>query len=98
MFSSGLPGRVHPTAWVLLALSKLAPGIIRSEDIKLMRAEMHRDGGTLGLAWGLLALRTLREDDAVAEARLTALQGAKGGWANDIYKTAVAVMAFRGHL
>jgi hypothetical protein len=98
MFSSALPGRVHPTAWVLLALSKMAPGNIRSEDIKLLRAEMHRDGGAQGLAWGLLALRTMREDDAPAEARLKALQAPNGGWSNDIYSTAVAVMALRGHL
>jgi len=98
MFSSALPGRAHPTAWVLVALSKLAPANIRSEDIKVLRAEMHRDGGALGLAWGLLALRTMREDDAPAEARLTALQGPNGGWSNDIYKTAIAVMALRGHL
>jgi Squalene-hopene cyclase C-terminal domain len=96
MFNSPLPARAHTTALVLLALRNLAPISIRPEDIRVLRSEMHRDGGVLGLAFGLLALRTLREDDPLAEVRLSKLQGQNGGWAEDLYKTAVAMMALRG--
>ncbi len=98
MFDSALPARVSPTALVLLALSRLAPGSILDEDIKALRHEMHRDNGVLGLSWGLLALRTIGQDDTLARARLIAMQGGNGGWANNPYFTAVALMALRGHL
>jgi hypothetical protein len=98
MFNTPLPARSHPTAWVLLALSNFAPGTINSQDIKSLRSAMHRDGGALGLSWGLLALRTLKEDDKMAEARLVAMQGQNGGWADNPYITAVALMAMKGYL
>ena len=56
---------------------------------------MRHDGGTLALAWGLLALRTLGEDDAAA-ARLALLRDGDGGWNSNPYHTAVAMMAERG--
>jgi len=98
MFNSALPARVHTTALVLLALHKISPGRINSEDIGILRSEIHRDGGVLGLAWGLLALKTLGEYDTLAEGRLAALQDKDGGWANNPYKTAAAIMALRGYL
>jgi len=55
-------------------------------------------GGILGLAFGLLALRTLGEDDPLAEVRLSEMQGQNGGWADDLYKTAVVLMALRGKI
>ena len=96
MFNSALPARLHTTALVLLALRKLAPVSIHPDDIEVLRSEMNRDGGILGLAFGLLALRTLGEDDPLAEFRLSKLQGQNGGWADDLYKTAVVLMALRG--
>ena len=98
MFNSILPARVHATSLVLLALVKIFSGGFQSEDISILRRDMHRDGGILGLAWGLLALRTLGEDDALAEDRLSKLQGQNGGWGNDPYKTAVVLMALRGKI
>lgn len=98
MFSKSLPARVHTTALVVLALGNLAPETIMPEDIRSLRSEMHRDGGVLALAWGLLALKTLSMNDTLAEGRLVALQDKDGGWANNPYKTAVAIIAFRGHL
>jgi hypothetical protein len=98
MFNSPLPARAHPTALVLLALSRFAPGTINSQDIKALRSAMHRDGGALGLAWGLLALRTMGEDDKLEETRLASMQGQNGGWADNPYITAVALMAMRGYL
>jgi len=98
MLGGNLPPRAHPTAWALLALAQLAPAAVRPEDIAALRAEMGRDGGASALAWGLLALRTLGQDDAGAATRLIALQGPDGGWNANPYHTAVVQMAMRGHL
>jgi hypothetical protein len=98
MFSKSLPARAHTTALVVLALGNLAPETIMPEDIKALGSEMQRDGGILGLVWGLLALKTLKINDTSAESRLVTLQDKGGGWGNNPYKTAVAIMAFRGHL
>jgi hypothetical protein len=96
MFKSALPAHVHTTALVLLALTRIFPKGIHPEDIGALRSEMYRDGGGLGLALGLLALRTLGEDDPLAEMRLAKLQAENGGWEDDPYKTAVVLMALRG--
>jgi hypothetical protein len=98
MFSSPLPARAHTTALVVLALANLAPATIMPEDIKALRSEMQRDLGILALAWGLLALKTLKIKDTSAESRLAALQDKGGGWGNNPYKTAIAIMAFRGQI
>ena len=98
MFHSAPPAEAYFTAVVLLAFSRLAPGNILSEDIKVLRSEMHREGGVLALAWGLLALRTLGQDDTSAESRLVSMATRRGGWADNPYRTAVALMALRGRL
>jgi hypothetical protein len=98
MFNSALPARVHTTALVLLAFLKLSPKNVHPEDIGILRSEMRRGGGVLGLAFGLLALRTLGQDDASAEVSLSKLQGQNGGWANDPYKTALVLLALRGKI
>jgi hypothetical protein len=98
MFNVALPARVHPTAWVLLALFRFAPKAVLPEDVRALRSDMLRDGGALGLAWGLLALRTLGEDDSLAETRLARLRIQGGGWSKNPYVTAVALMAIRGHI
>jgi hypothetical protein len=98
MFSKSLPARAHTTAMVVLALGKLAPESIIPEDIKALRSDMQQDLGIQGLAWGLLALKTLKINDTLAESRLAVLRDKDGGWANNPYKTAIVTMAFRGHL
>lgn len=98
IFASALLALVNTTAWVLLALFKLAPGSILPEDFEILRTAMHRDGGVLGLAWGLLALRTIGQDHDSAEVRLAALQDQNGGWGNNPYKTAAALTGIRGYL
>lgn len=95
MLGAYLPPRAHPTAWALLALSGFAPQAIRPEDIAVLRSDMHRDGGVLALAWGLIALRALGQDDAEAQARLAAGQMPDGGWNANPYHTAVALWAAR---
>jgi len=96
MLGAFLPPRANPTAWALLALQRTAPEAILLEDRAVLRAEMHRDNGVLALAWGLLALRALDEDDARARDRLLAWQGPDGSWARNPYLTAVATMAMKG--
>jgi len=98
MLGASLPPRAEPTAWVLLALARVARDAIAPQDLAALRSCMHRDGGTLALAWGLLALRTLGEDDPGAGGRLAALRDANGGWNGNPYHTAAAMMAERGSL
>lgn len=95
MFSRPLPPRAIPTAWALLALNRLMPDAVRDEDVTTLRREMHADGSTSALAWGLLALRSLGQDDRVAADRLAARQAADGGWDNSPYHTAIALRALR---
>ncbi|MFN3929338.1 MAG: prenyltransferase/squalene oxidase repeat-containing protein, partial [Thermoflexus sp.] len=54
MLGAYLPPRPHPTAWALLALHALAPEAIRPEDLEALRVEMHRDGGAMALALGMM--------------------------------------------
>ena len=98
MLGGSLPPRAHPTAWAILALARVAPETIQPEDVTALRAEMQRDGGALALAWGLLALRTLDQNDEEAAARLSAQQRPDGGWNQNPYHTAVAILATQGHL
>ncbi len=98
MFSQALPPRAGPTAWVLLALARLAPDTILGEDVTTLQNEMRGDGSASALAWGLLALRVLGRDDPAAAARLLARQGTEGGWDANPYHTAVALLALRGAL
>jgi hypothetical protein len=98
MLGASLPPRAEPTAWVLLALARLARDAIVPQDLDTLRACMAHDGGTLGLAWGLLALRALGEDDPVAAVRLARLGDTETGWNDNPYHTAVATMAGRGSL
>ncbi len=95
MFSRPLPPRAIPTAWALLALNRLMPEAVRAEDVATLRKEMHADGSTSALAWGLLALRSLGQDDRVAADRLAARQAADGGWDGSPYHTAIALRALR---
>lgn len=98
MLGASLPPRAEPTAWVLLALARLARDAIEPQDLAALRSCMQHDGGTLALAWGLLALRAIGEDDPRAEARLAASRDTTGGWNSNPYHTAVAMMAERGSL
>jgi hypothetical protein len=98
MFNTRLPARAQTTALVLLSLHRFARENIHPEDIEVLRLEMHRDGGVLALAWGLLTIRILGETDPKAEARLASMQSKNGGWADNPHKTAVSMMALRGRL
>jgi len=98
MLGASLPPRAEPTAWVMLALAPLARDAIVPQDLTALRSCMQHDGGTQALAWGLLALRVLGEDDEAGAARLAALQASDGGWNGNPYHTAVAMMAERGSL
>ncbi len=98
MFNSVLPARAYTTALVLLALAGRARGVIRPEDLRTLRNEMDREGSPLALAWGLLALRALGENDPAAETRLLQMQGRNGAWEDSPHKTAGSLMGIRGRL
>jgi len=92
MFSQPLPPRPHPTAWVLLALHRVAPAAVEPADVAALRREMLLDGGTSALAWGLLALHDLGQEDAAAREQLQALQRGDGSWDGNPYHTALALL------
>jgi len=96
MFSRPLPPRAVPTAWVLLALAAVAPQAIQDDDVRVLRSEMLADGGASALAWGLLALAALDQEERVAADRLRAGQAADGGWDTSPYHTAAALLALAG--
>lgn len=93
MFDALFPARINPTAWAVLALAEVSPKDILPEDLQVLREEMHRDGGTMGFAWGLIALHKLGDEDAEASARLASLQQADGSWGSNPYLTATACLA-----
>jgi len=98
MLGASLPPRALPTALVLLALSRAAPARISSKDLQALRSDMHRDAGALSLAWGLLALRSLDQEDATGVRMLADQQKENGGWNGNPYHTAVAILAQRDDL
>jgi len=98
MFSSPLPARACPTAWVLLALASFAPAAVQTDDLTTLRQEMASDGSASALSWGLLALHALDQDDAPAQARLRASQDADGSWSGNPFYTATAALALSGGL
>jgi hypothetical protein len=97
MFDSSLPARAHPTAWVLFALSNFAPEIIHDDDLEALRIDMYQDGGSLALAWGVLAQGVLGYEDTDGLELLLAQQDRNGSWGENLYHTAVALMAIRGY-
>jgi hypothetical protein len=98
MLGAQMPLRAHPTAWSLLALQRHAPEEIEAADTSALQAEMHRDGGTPALAWGVLALRSIGREDPDGVERLARSQSADGGWNTNPYHTAIALLALEGML
>lgn len=95
MFSQPLPPRACPTAWVLIALAKLAPAAILDDDLATLRREMYADGSASALGWGLWTLRVLGHAEPQAASRLRDRQAANGGWNENPYHTAIALLALR---
>ncbi len=96
MLGAYLPPRPHPTAWALLALWALAPEAIRPEDLEALRTEMHRDGGAMALALGIMALEAMGKTDREARERLMMRQQPDGSWESNPYVTALALLALNG--
>ena len=96
MLGKALLPRAHPTAWALLALARIAPQAIVPEDLTALLADMEQDGGALALAWGLVALAKVDQEEADAEGHLVDLQSPDGGWNANPYHTAVAALALQG--
>jgi hypothetical protein len=88
--------RSYPTALVLLALDQVAPHEIYPIDLTALKQAIDRDQGALALSTGLLALRTLGEEDGELQARLSQLQRADGSWDDNNFVSAWACMALRG--
>jgi hypothetical protein len=93
MFSQALPARAHPTAWVLLALARVAPEHILPEDLNVLRWEMDSDAGAPAFALGALALRACGQDAAAPLLRLQELRQSDGSWDGNPFHTALAVLA-----
>ncbi len=96
MFSKPLPALVHPSAWVVIVLSRFMPEMLTSDDINTVRGLALSDNGPLGLALSLLALQETSEDVDTVRQRLLAMQSPDGGWENNPFATAMALMALQG--
>ncbi len=96
MFDALLPARVTPTALALLALKEISPHEILPGDIETLRKGMVQEGGTMALAWGLVAIHALGEEDAEARVELISLQDPDGSWGGNPYLTAISSMALDG--
>jgi hypothetical protein len=90
--------RAYPTALVLLALARIAPLEIQTNDMYALRQDMQRDPSILLQSSGLLALRTLGEDDEAVISNITEHQLHNGSWDDNPFFTAWAIMACRGYL
>ncbi len=98
MLGAPLPARAHTTAVSLLALGLAAADRIEADDVAVLRRQIDGEGGSLALAWGLLALKRLNEQTGDLATRLGELQRADGSWDGDVYHTAMAMIAGRGSL
>jgi len=90
--------RAYPTALVLMALARIAQPEIKAIDLYALRQDLSRDPSILIQSSGLLALRTLREDDEALISNITEHQLPNGSWDDNPFFTAWAIMAFRGYL
>ncbi len=90
--------RAYPTALVLMALDRIAQSEIQTIDLSALRQDLQRDSSILIQSSGLLALRTIGEDDEVLISNITEHQLPNGSWEDNPFFTAWAIMAFRGYL
>jgi hypothetical protein len=90
--------RAYPTALVLMALDRIAQSEIQTIDLSALRQDLQRDPSILIQSSGLLALRTIGEDDEVLISNITEHQLPNGSWEDNPFFTAWAIMAFRGYL
>ena len=90
--------RAYQTALVLMALTQVAPGEILPLDISALKRDMQHDQGVLAISAGLLALRTLGQDDDELMKSLSRLQLDDGSWGDNLFFSSWASMALRGYL
>jgi len=90
--------RAYPTALVLMALNRIAQTEIHATDLNALRQDLRRDPSTLVQSSGILALRTLGEDDETLISNITERQLPNGSWEDNPFFTAWAFMALRGYL
>jgi hypothetical protein len=90
--------RAFPTALVLIALAKIAPQMIRPDDIIALQQDMQNDSGILAQAAGLLALNILGKNTTRLISTLASQQQSDGSWEHNPFVTALATMAVRGYL
>lgn len=90
--------RAHPTALVLMALTRIAPDEIQTKDTEALRLDMQRDPSVLSLSCGLLAIRTLGESDDALHSHIKESQFPNGSWNDNPFFTGWAMMALRGYM
>jgi hypothetical protein len=93
MFSKELPPRTYHTSLSILALSNIAPGIIKDKDINTLLDLMNEEGRTLSIAFGILALKGLEQETSQFENKLVSMQNSDGSWEGNVHQSAVALLA-----
>ena len=93
MFNKDLPPRTHHTALCLLGLSQVAPERILDEDITTLNELLDDELRSLGIAMGILALKSLDQDSSILENKLISMQDPDGSWDRNTYFSAMALIA-----
>jgi squalene cyclase len=96
MLDKQMPATIQDTAVALLALQSAPPSLNEPRivaAIDFLRGAMMRAQTPAELAWGAFALRAWRVDVSDVTGRLNALQKANGGWNDNPFITAIAVLA-----
>lgn len=88
----------YQTAMVLLALAKVAIQEIQPNDLSALRFDMQQETSVLSLSSGLVALKTLGENDQDTNSYISGYQSDNGSWNNNPFFTAWATMALRGKI
>jgi len=88
----------YQSALVLMALARVAIQGIQADDLSALRLDMQKDTSILSLSSGLVALKTLGENDQDINAYILGSQLENGSWNNNPFFTAWAIMALRGRI
>jgi prenyltransferase beta subunit len=88
----------YQTALVLMALTRVSIQEIQNNDLSALRLDMQQDTSILSLSSGLVALKTLGENDQEINSYISGYQLENGSWNNNPFFTAWAIMALRGRI
>lgn len=93
MFNQPLPPKIHHTALCIITLSQVAPHLVQEDDKKTLNLLLADAQRPLGIAMGILALKSIERDSTSYEYKLISLQELNGSWEGNTYFSALALIA-----